>query len=230
MKKKILGLLLGFALILCGSSAFARGDYRIIDDFERNPDLKKPEWWKFDNVTVMVMKNLPYRPGDKVAKATGKNSLNIKGNAENWYCGGMGTYLGIDATIYTGLEISVYGYAENNGTIKIEFYDDDKGSWETQYDKNWIPLKDDIWAYEQKVDWKGWKQIYIPFSKFVLTNSKRGDGVLNFDQNKGSGGLLQTQIVIIAPAKDGEVNVNIDNIKLVSSPEGSDAEEDEEYR
>lgn len=230
MKMKVLMFIFSSLFLLCSSQAFAAGDFRIIDDFERNPDLKKPEWWKFDNVTVMVMKNLPYRPGDRVAKATGKNSLNIKGNAENWYCGGMGTYLGIDATIYSGLEISIYGYNDNNGAIKIELYDDDKGSWETQYDKSWIPLKDDIWAYEQRIDWKGWKQIHIPFSKFTLSNPKRGDGVVNFDQSKGSGGLLQCQLIVIAPAKDGEINVNVDNIRLVSSPESGDAEDDEEYR
>ncbi len=214
MKKVLLFFALAGFVVWTASIAFSAT--KMIDNFEKNSDLKSPEWWKFDRVTVSVVKNPPYRPGDRLARNCGKYSLNIKGNAVDWYCGGIGTYLGIDASMYTGLDMYVYGYGDGSGKIKIELYDDDKGSWETQYDKNWIPVKDDLWSFEQPVDWRGWKEVYIPFSTFTLSNPKRGDGVINFDQNKGSGGLLQVQMIFIAPSKDGEVNLNIDNVSLMS--------------
>lgn len=213
MKKSLFGIL---CLLLIISTGYGQIGTRSIDDFERNPTLKSPEWWKFDNVTVSVVKNPPSRPGDRIAGLAGKYSLNIKGQAKNWYCGGIGTYLGVDATGYSGVEMLVYGYGPNSGTIKIELYDDDKGAWNTVYDKEWVPVKDDLFAYELKVDWRGWKRVYIPFSNFVLTNPKRGDGVMNFDQAKGSGGLLQIQLIFIATSADGEINVNIDNVRLVT--------------
>jgi hypothetical protein len=36
---------------------------------------------------------------------------------------------------------------------------------------------------------------------------------------KGSGGLLQISLIFLAGAKDGEVNMNIDNLKLVTREE-----------
>ncbi len=207
-----------FAVIMTmfiASVSFAQIGTKLIDNFERNQSLKSPEWWKFDNVTVSVVKNPVSRPGDRTAALAGKYSLNVKGNAKNWYCGGIGTYLGTDASGYNGLEMLVYGYGPDSGTIKIELYDDDKGAWNTVYDKEWKPVKDDLWAFELKVDWRGWKRVFVPFTNFALTNPKRGDGVMNFDQNKGSGGLLQVQMIMIATSEDGETNVNLSNIKLV---------------
>ncbi|MEK7375828.1 MAG: hypothetical protein AABZ57_01490, partial [Candidatus Margulisiibacteriota bacterium] len=132
---------------------------------------------------------------------------------------GIGTYVGTDASSFTGLELSIFGNGTGNGKLKIELYDDDKGSWETKYDKDWMTLKDDIWAFEQNVDLRGWKRVYLPFSGFVLTNPKKGDGKMNFDQVNGSGGLLQIQMIALASSADGEVNLNIDNAALVVKEE-----------
>ncbi len=213
MKKHVFSMI---AAMLIVSAAYAQIGTKMIDNFEKNQSLKSPEWWKFDNITYSVVKNPVSRPGDRIAGMAGKYSLNIKGSAKNWYCGGIGTYLGADASGYNGLEMFVYGYGPDSGTIKLELYDDDKGAWNTVYDKNWVPVKDDLWAYELKVDWRGWKRVYVPFTNFALTNPKRGDGVMNFDQNKGSGGLLQLQMIFLATSADGETNVNLDNIKLVT--------------
>ena len=222
MFKKYGIVVLIFFAFVAFSPAYAVGISKMIDNFENNSDLKSPEWWSFDRVTRTVVKNPVARSGDAVAKSCGKYSLNIKGNASNWYCGGIGTYLGIDASSYTGLEMCIYGNGAGSGKLKIELYDDDKGSWETKYDKDWIPLKDDVWAYEQNIDWRGWKKVYLPFSGFVLSNPKRGDGKMNFDQLNGSGGLLQIQMIGLANSADGEININIDNVKLIAR------EEDEE--
>lgn len=216
MTKKGLIALLSVLVVAVSVPSIAAIGVKLIDNFENNTDLKSPEWWRFDNVTTAVEKNPAFRPGDTVAKSCGKYSMVMKGSARDWYCGGTGTYVGLDATGYSGLELCVFGYGPGSGRIKIELYDDDKGSWQTQYDKNWIPIKDDLWISEQPVDWRGWKKIYIPFSSFVLSNPKKGDGIVNFDQMKGSGGLLQVQFILIANSKDGEANVRLDNIQLVT--------------
>lgn len=213
MKKYVFAAIM---VMLVAAASFAQIGSKLIDNFERNQSLKSPEWWSFDNVTVSVVKNPVSRPGDRLAAMAGKYSLNVKGNAKNWYCGGIGTYLGADASGYNGLEMLVYGYGSDSGTIKIELYDDDKGAWNTVYDKDWKPVKDDLWFTEVKVDWRGWKRVYIPFSNFALFNPKCGDGVMNFDQSKGSGGLLQLQMILIATSEDGETNINLDNVKLVT--------------
>ncbi len=209
-------MIMSVLMLALTAASFAQIGEKMVDTFEKNLDLKSPEWWKFGNVTLSVVSNPAYRPGDTIGSMAGKYSLNIKGSANNYYCGGMGTYLGLDATRYTGLQMNVYGYGEGSGKIKIELYDDDKGSYQTQFDKNWTPIKDDVWSFEQNVDWRGWKTVIIPFSSFTLTNPGRGDGVRNFDQDKGSGGLLQAQFILLAGSPDGEVNMNIDNLKLYS--------------
>jgi len=214
--KKVLTALMVFCAAAALGTAFAAIGVKVVDNFENNLDLKTPEWWRFDNVTTAVEKNPAFRPGDSVAKSCGKYSMVMKGSARDWYCGGTGTYVGLDASSYTGLEVCVFGYGEGSGRLKIELYDDDKGSWETKYDKEWKPIKDDMWIFEQNVDWRGWKKVYIPFSSFTLFNPKRGDGKINFDQSNGSGGLLQIQFILIAGSKDGEANVRLDNIQLVT--------------
>ena len=218
LKKYGMVVLILFAFVAF-SPVYAAGISKLIDNFENNTDLMNPEWWVFDRVTRTVVKNPVMRPGDPTAKSCGKYSLNIRGKANNWYCGGIGTYVGTDASSFTGLELSIFGNGTGNGKLKIELYDDDKGSWETKYDKDWMPLKDDIWAFEQNVDWRGWKRVYLPFSGFVLTNPKKGDGKMNFDQVNGSGGLLQIQMIALASSADGEVNLNIDNAALVVKEE-----------
>lgn len=221
--KKIAIVVFAFCIFALMAPSYAALT-RLIDNFENNSDLKSPEWWKFDNAVVSVVKNPSYRPGDRVAQSCGKYSLNVMGSAKDWYVGGVGTYLGLDATKFTGVQLNIYGYGRTSGRVKIELYDDDKGSWETQYDKSWIPVKDDVWFCEQPVDWKGWKQVYIPFSSFALANPGKGDGKMNFDQNKNSGGLLQMQFIFIGSSKDGEINMNLDNISLVVKD--SDSSED----
>jgi hypothetical protein len=77
-----------------------------------------------------------------------------------------------------------------------------------------VPTKDDLWSYELKVDWNGWKQVSLPFSDFILENPSAGDGVWNPQQTNGSGGLLQMQFICLASASDGKVNFNADNVLL----------------
>ena len=208
--KKIMVMLLLLSSICYGAVA---GYQKSVDNFEKNRDLKTPEWWSFDQVVPKVS-NVAFRNGDAVGASCGKLYLDLKGTANNWYCGGVGTYLGVDASSYTGIELCILGYGEESGTLKIELYDDDKCGWETRYDKTWVALKDDVWYFEQRVDWIGWRKISIPFDSFRLSNPGRGDGKTNFDQENGSGGLLQAQFILSACTPNGESHIGIDNIKL----------------
>lgn len=220
MRNKVAVLLAACAMLILSASSFAIT--KTIDNFERNSDLKNPEWWKFDAVTVSVTKNPAAKPGDRSAKETQKYSLTVRGSARNYYVGGIGTYTGMDAAAFTGIELSIFGNGEGSGTLRVELYDDDKGSYQTLYDKNWVPLKDDLWAYSTNVNWKGWQKLYIPFSSFMLANLGRGDGKMNFGQEKDSGGLLQMQIIFTAGEKDGEINLKLDNIKLIAKEDAAD--------
>jgi hypothetical protein len=187
----------------------------IVDDFEDGNYNRLPEWWKFDNVNLKIKKNTHAR-GESIIEAETENySLIVTGDAKDWYIGGIGTYLGRDASPYNTFQIDINAEKSKAGTIRFEFYDDDKGSWESAFDEKWVPKKDDLWIYELKVDWSGWKRLVIPFSDLKLSDPGRGNGIWDPDQKNGSGGLLQFQMIFNSDKKDGKINYTIDNIKLI---------------
>jgi hypothetical protein len=191
----------------------------MIENFEDGNFTSNPEWWKFDNISASVADNSQYQAGDPaVAAAVGRYSLNITGNSSDWYAGGMGTYLAKknnNLGRYNAVQMDVFGNGPGSGTIKIELVDDDKGNWQVEQDSRGVPLYDDKFVYNTTVDWRGWKRIVIPFSDFALDNPGKGDGVLTAAQENGKGGLLQMQLIFIAPQKVGSLNYNLDNISLV---------------
>lgn len=194
------------------SSAKAAYPY-LIDNFEDGTYTKDPEWFVFDNIIPTIIRNAKLQDGDPaVIPNLGIYSLNLSGSASNWYVGGMGLMLGIDASNYTSFELDVYGNGENSGKLKIELYDDDNGNSEVEVDKNWKPLYDDRFAAELEVNWKGWKHVSVPFSKF----KNDGRGNYKFDPNlaNGSGGLIKLQLICVANSETGLVNYNIDNLEF----------------
>lgn len=185
----------------------------LIDNFEDGNFNKDPEWFTFDKVIPTVAKNSSLKSGDPaVASNVGEYSLNLKGAASNWYVGGIGTVLGIAAAGYDSFEIDIYGNGENSGLLKIELYDDDNGNSDIEVDKSWKPLYDDLWSYEQKIDWVGWKHVSIPVSQF--TNAGRGNGVFDPGLKNNSGGLVKIQLICVANAETGSIDFNIDNLEL----------------
>jgi Surface glycan-binding protein B xyloglucan binding domain len=191
----------------------------LIDNFESN-SLKSPrEWWTFDLQKAAPVSNKELKGGDdQVAAQVGNYSLQLSGPAKSWYVGGVGTYLakeGQDLSKYNNIQLDVYGNGPGSGTMKIQLVDDDNNNWVVETDpKTFMPTKDDLWSYELKVDWDGWKRVSIPFTDFILENPGAGDGIWNPQQTNGSGGLLQMQIICLASSSDGKVNFNIDNISL----------------
>ncbi len=181
----------------------------IIDDFEDGQYAKK--WWAFDNVTLSIV------PGKG-----SRYALQIKGFTRDWYVGGIGSYLAKpnqDVSKYNSLDLNISGSGPNSGTLRIELYDDDNGNWQIEQDpkKGYAPIYDDRFVYELKIDWSGFKHLAIPFYEFVDNNPEAGDNVWNPQQIGGSGGLIQMQIVIIAPSKADKINLAIDNLELRES-------------
>jgi hypothetical protein len=201
------------------SSPSTSSNVYMIDDFEDGNYNSNPEWWKFDNISANVVGNSDYQTGDPaVVKEVGQKSLNITGNATDWYAGGMGTYLAKknnDLGRYNAIQMDIFGNGPGSGTIKIEVVDDDKGNWQVEQDSKGVPLYTDKFTYSMIVDWRGWKRVAVPFSDFNLDNPGKGDGILTIGQENGKGGLLQVQFIFISPKKVGSLKYNIDNISLV---------------
>lgn len=185
----------------------------LIDNFEDGNFSKEPEWFSFDGIVPAIAKNQKLKEGDPAAAANaGEYSLSLSGAAKDWYVGGMGVMLGIDASGYDSFNIDIYGYGENSGKLKIELYDDDNGNSDIEVDKNWKPLYDDLWTYELDVNWTGWKHLSIPINEFK--NFGRGGSVWDTNLKNGSGGLVKVQLIAVATTQTGSINFNIDNLEL----------------
>jgi len=185
----------------------------LIDNFEDGTYTKDPEWFTFDNLVLNISRNSRLQEGDSSVLANlGEYSLYLSGSATDWYVGGMGCVLGIDASGYATFDADVYGTGDGSGVLKIELYDDDNGNSDIEVDKNWKPLYDDKWEYRVNVDWSGWKHLSIPFSEF--TNAGRGNGSFDPNLQGGSGGLVKIQLICVANSQTGSINYNIDNLEL----------------
>jgi len=185
----------------------------LIDNFEDGVFNKDPEWFVFDNLVPTIEKNNTLSGGDpQVLAGLGEYSLKLSGAATNWYVGGMGLVMGIDASGYGSFEMDVYGYGEGSGKLKVELYDDDNGNSDIEVDKNWKPTSDDLFVHEIDVNWSGWKHLSVPFSQFKI----EGNGNKVFDPNlkNGSGGLVKIQLITVAPAQTGAIKFNVDNLEL----------------
>lgn len=183
----------------------------LIDDFEDGTISDDPEWWVFDSVNTQAVRK----------PAKGAYALSLKGKAGNWYVGGLGTYLAKgeqDLSQYSFIELDIYSSSQENGIFKIEFYDDDNGNWQIEQDprKAYAPIYDDRFAYEQNINWTGWKHIKIPFSSFVDNNPEAGDNIWNPQQLGESGGFLQMQFITVAASKTGSIDFIIDDIKFTA--------------
>ncbi|MBI5699357.1 hypothetical protein HZC35_03480 [Candidatus Saganbacteria bacterium] len=221
MKKIVLGLLI---ILLSGSMVLAFGGPApeapakaaypyLIDNFEDGTYTKDPEWFSFDGIVPSIVKTSTLREGDpKVVSLIGQYALNLTGSARDWYVGGLGTVLGIDASGYSTFEIDVYGYGEQSGKLKIELYDDDNGNADIEVDKSFKPLYDDLFSKEIDVNWTGWKHLSIPISEFTI----EGRGGKKWDPTlaNGSGGLVKIQLISVANSQTGSINYTVDNLEL----------------
>jgi len=192
----------------------------LIDNFESGSIKSPREWWTFDLEKAAIASNKDLKDGDEtVAAGVGNYSMQLSGPAKGWYAGGCGTYLakeGQDLSKYSNFQMDIFGNGPGSGSIKVQLVDDDNNNWVVEQDpnKNFAVTKDDLWVYDVKVEWNGWKRVSIPFADFVIENSGAGDGIWNPQPTGGSGGLLQTQLICIGSTEKGPVNFNIDNVML----------------
>lgn len=200
----IFGLLTGIAR--------AEFSFYLIDNFESGSADK---WYKFGNVEMSVVRNPSLEARDSVAESCGDYSLLLRGNADNWYVGGIGTDLRVDASPFSRLQMDVGG-SDAGGILKVELFDDDAGSPNVELDpaKDYMPTKDDKWVASIPIAGKGFTRISIPFSAFKLENPGVGDGVWNVAQKDGKNGLLKIQFVLLTATQKGSAEARIDNILL----------------
>lgn len=179
----------------------------VIDSFD-DADIKAaPAWWTFD----ALEESFPEAKNND----NGYYYFKLTGQANNYYVGGMGTYLGKDLSEYDTLVVSVLGSGPNSGTIRLQLYDDDNNTYQLEQDSTYKPLYDDYLEYELPVTWDGWKIVEIPLNKFVDMNQGVGDDIFNPEQKSGSGGLLHFQLVVLATSEKGKIDLGIDNLKFV---------------
>ena len=196
----------------------------LIDNFEDGDIIEAPNWWKFDALKLKVVDV----SGEKIPEL-GKYALSIQGKTKAWYVGGFGMYLAQPIDKYTHIQMDVYGTGEKSGMIKVELYEDDNANKQIEQNpaKNYAPTKDDRFMYEMKVDWDGWKQIAIPFAEFNDDNPGIGNDTFDPNGEKGSGGLINVQFIVVAASAVGNANVKLDNIKVVKIEETEQPSEKE---
>ena len=178
----------------------------VIDQFSSGGISKSDTWWKFDRLAIT----------DVTDKETKDKYIMIGGKAQNWYVGGMGTYIAKDAAGAKALSIKVLGTGKNSGKIKMELVDDDAGSPDVEQDDKFIPIKDDKFTTKEiNINWTGWKTITIPVSDLILTNAGAGDGEWNPDTLNDRYGLMTVQIIVVASSASGEVNFGMKDLELI---------------
>lgn len=185
----------------------------LVDNFEDGNFNKDPEWFTFDAVIPSIARNSNLKEGEpNVSANVGEYSLNLAGTAKDWYVGGMGVVLGIDATGYDSFDLDIYSYGETSGKLKIELYDDDNGNSDIEVGRDWKPLYDDLFVSEIEVNWTGFKHVSVPIKEFKI----EGAGNKTWDPNlkNGSGGLVKVQLISVATTQTGSVNYNVDNLEL----------------
>lgn len=183
----------------------------IVDNFEDADLYNNPKWWVFDDLNLSIQSN-----NKQEFKHLENRSMQLTGSPKRWYVGGCGTYFGIDGNNYNSIKMLVRGYGPKSGVLIIELFDDDNGNWEIEPHPviESETLGDDKFIHTIKVNWVGWKVIILPFKKFVDGNINIGDDKWNPSQEKGSGGLIQMQFVLLASDKKENPRVRIDSIKF----------------
>ncbi|MFA5840409.1 MAG: hypothetical protein WC890_07155 [Candidatus Margulisiibacteriota bacterium] len=213
MKKSV--ILFMFCLLF-SSQVLAQFSFELIDNFEDGNFTEGARWWSFGSLKIKTSANPSAEVRDLIAASCGDYSLNLAGETKDWYVGGIGTDLNMEAERFSRFQMDIYGHKEYRGKIIIELYDDDNGNniLEQNPAKNFEATCDDKWIAEVNIEGKGFTRVSIPFSAFRIANPGVGDGKWNPDQKNDSGGLLKLQMVAITEKQTGKLDFNIDNVLL----------------
>lgn len=171
-------------------------------------------WWIFDGLQSRWLHQEPE------LDYLGSDSLELKGRIRQWYGGGTGTYLGLDAQHYTHLSLNILGYGGDSGVLKIELLDDDNRNYQADYRSVVASLnQDDLWVCSIPVTWSGWRHVNLPFQAFDDANPGVGDDVWNPSQWLGSGGLLQLQWIAVGKRAMGNFHIRLNQPRLLQIKE-----------
>ena len=183
----------------------------MIDNFEDGDITTFREWWSFDKVMIKTIENEPSN-----THYIEKTSLEVNGSSNNWYAGGFGTYLNENASYFDTIKLVIYSPKINSGALRIELYDDDNNNKIIDIDsRTGLPAKDDLFIYDLNLIWEGWQVVSIPLSEFIDFNNEVGDNIWNPNQDYGSSGLTQMQIVVLSSKfKSETISFYIDTIKF----------------
>src|SRR3989339_1202552 len=118
-------LLVVCSLFVLSSNCLGNFSFYLIDNFESGEFYDGGKWWHFDGLNSELATNKVSSEKDVIADSCGTYSLRVFGKGKDWYVGGMGTNLGIDATGYGRFQLDVYGSDKYKGKILIQFFDDD---------------------------------------------------------------------------------------------------------
>ena len=173
-------ILLAAAVIVClTTAALDPFTFYLNDNFERGAFAEGAKWWRFGNLQVELVKNPSLEGQDLIAESCGDYALSFKGDTDDWYVGGIGTELGVDASKYSRFQIDMFGHPSKRGKLVVEFFDDDNNNYTLEQDakKNYEPNYDDKWVAESKVQGDGYTRTSIQFSAFEDVNPGDGDDV-----------------------------------------------------
>ncbi len=213
MKKLLLTAAL---VVIITTAALAQFTFYLIDNFESGEFSEGAKWWRFGDLKVKLVKNPTIEGQDLIAESCGDYALAFTGGTRDWYIGGIGTELGVDASKYSRFQIDMFGHPTKRGKLVVEFFDDDNNNYTIEQDakRNYEPIYDDKWVAEIKVQGDGYTRTSIPFSAFEDVNPGVGDDIWNPHKLDGSGGLLKMQIVMISEQQSDEIDLKIDNLLL----------------
>jgi len=202
-------------VMLFSTASFSQFSFYLIDNFESGK-FEQSKWWSFGTLEEKIVKNAPHEGRDLIAESCGEYSLGMSGKAKDWYVGGIGTDLSVDATQFSRFQLDIYGSFEAGGKLIIELFDDDNSNYTIEQDpqKNFEPVKDDKFVAEVNILGNGFTLVSIPFSAFHDVNPGVGNDKWDPNQENGSGGLLKLQLVAIAGKEDANVTFRIDNLLL----------------
>jgi hypothetical protein len=201
--KKFLSVIVLIGFLAAGAGAVLT--FYLVDNFE---DGTYAKWFSFDNVKLSIFKNPKSDKRDLVLESAGENALSIVGSTKDWYVGGAGTNLSVDASNYSRLQLDIFG-TDKGGKIKIELYKDANNSGTIEQDEanQWKPTQDDIFGVEVPILKGGYTRYSIPFTAFVDSNPGVGK-----DKWEGAGAILRLQLIFIAASQEGTVDCAVDNV------------------
>jgi fucose 4-O-acetylase-like acetyltransferase len=202
------GLLAAAVVLAVYTSAALAGaqDDLVVDDMQRKEGC--PAWWYFGDLEIDHVNVDP----------SGKRVMRVRGRAPGMFAHGMGLFMERDIGKRRTLHLDVRGHGPDSGRIKIELLEDDNGNWEIEKDPRlFMPLHDDRFVYEFRVDWDGWRHIVIATDEFIDDNPGKGNDEFDPYRDMTSGGLLEIQI-LFAPTKRSSDDITIDIGEIRWSP------------